>query len=60
MRTYYKELQRGRKFLKDNGIEEADVDAWHLLSHVWKWTERIFIHRDEKMPEDKIESYQNY
>ncbi len=59
MRTYYKELQRGRKFLKDNGIEEADVDAWHLLSHVLEIDRAyFFIHRDEKMPEDKIETYQ--
>ncbi len=58
MGTYYKELQTARKFLKDNGIVEADVDAWHLLSHVLNINRADFILcQNEKMPEDKVKAY---
>ncbi|MGF7146103.1 release factor glutamine methyltransferase [Anaerotaenia torta] len=34
MSTYKQLLQTGRELLKQQGIADADVDAWYLLAHV--------------------------
>ncbi len=36
MSTYRQLLQTGRELLKQQGIADADVDAWYLLVHVFK------------------------
>ena len=36
MSTYKQLLQTGRELLKQQGIADADVDAWYLLAHVFK------------------------
>jgi release factor glutamine methyltransferase len=36
MSTYKQLLQTGRELLKQQGIADADVDAWYLLAHVYK------------------------
>lgn len=35
MSTYKELLQTAREFLKNNGIADADLDAWYLLAHVF-------------------------
>jgi release factor glutamine methyltransferase len=36
MSTYKQLLQTGRELLKQQGIADADLDAWYLLAHVFK------------------------
>ncbi len=36
MSTYSELLQNARKLLKDKEINDAEVDAWYLMSHVFK------------------------
>lgn len=36
MSTYKQLLQTGRELLKQQGIADADVDAWYLLAHVFR------------------------
>ena len=58
MSTYFEVLKKARKFLKNKGIEDADVDAWYLMSYLLDVNRASFFNiRDEKMPEDKIEAF---
>lgn len=43
MKTLEDALQNGRKILKENGIEEADLDAWYLLSYQFRISRTQFF-----------------
>ncbi len=58
MSTLKQLLQTGREILKQQGIADADVDAWYLLAHVFdlKRTDMI-IKGDTLADESKSENY---
>lgn len=58
MRTYNELLQTAREFLKNNGIADADLDAWYLLAHVFGINRAdFFIYGDKEVSQDKALYY---
>jgi release factor glutamine methyltransferase len=54
MNTYRELLQTAREVLKQQGIADADVDAWYLLAHVFEINRADFLlHGDKAAPEEK-------
>lgn len=53
MSTYRELLRTARDLLQQNGINDADIDAWYLLEYVFgiKRTD-YYLHGDEQTPED--------
>ncbi len=48
MSTYNEILQTGRELLKQQGIADANVDAWYLLAHVCKINRTEFLLRSNE------------
>lgn len=58
MSTYKELLLTAREFLKKNGIADADLDAWYLLTHVFGINRAdFFMHGDEAASKDKTLHY---
>ena len=58
MRTYKELLLTAREFLKKNGVADADIDAWYLLTHVFGINRAdFFMHSDESVSKDKALLY---
>lgn len=58
MSSYYEVLQNGSKNLKQQGIADANVDAWYLLDHLLGINRaEFYLHKDEPMPEEYISKY---
>lgn len=56
--SYKNLLDEGEKRLKESGIREATVDAWHLFSHVTMLSRAEFFLRDEeKADANVVETY---
>lgn len=53
MSTYQELLQTGRKLLKQQGIADADVDAWYLLAYVFKINRTDLIVKGDQTPTDE-------
>lgn len=53
MSTYQELLQTAKEMLKQQGVTDADVDAWYLLAHVFR-IRRIdyYIHEKEPAPDE--------
>lgn len=58
MSTYQELLQTAKNILKQQGITDADTDAWYLLAHVFgiKRTD-YFIHGNEAAPMESGKKY---
>lgn len=58
MSTYKELLQTARDMLKQQEIEDADIDAWYLMSHVFniKRTD-LLLKGNEPAPEKESEEY---
>lgn len=55
MSTYKDLLISAREFLKNNGIVDANVDAWYLLAHVFGINRADFLmYGQEECPKDKV------
>lgn len=58
MSTYKELLQTGRILLKQQGIADADVDAWYLLAHVFKINRTdLLLHGEEPAKEEAAKIY---
>ena len=58
MSTYKELLKTAYEFLKSNGVADADVDSWYLLTHVFGLSRvEFFIHGQEICPKDKAKEY---
>lgn len=58
MSTYKELLQAAREFLRNEGIADADIDAWYLLAHVFGINRADFlIGGQDECPEDKALIY---
>lgn len=58
MSTYKELLQTARKFLKDGGIADAELDAWYLLVHVFGINRAdFFMQENEEAPEYQTQRY---
>ncbi|TAH74918.1 MAG: peptide chain release factor N(5)-glutamine methyltransferase [Anaerolineaceae bacterium] len=58
MSNYKELLQTAREFLKDNGIADADLDAWYLLAHVFGINRAgFFMYGNEEASMDKALLY---
>jgi release factor glutamine methyltransferase len=55
MSTYRQLLQTGRELLKQQGIADADVDAWYLLAHVFKINRTDLLFRGDTAVEQLSE-----
>ncbi len=53
MSTYKQLLQTGRELLKQQGIADADVDAWYLLAHVIKMNRTDLLLKGELSVEEE-------
>ena len=51
MSTYRQLLQTGRELLKQQGIADADMDAWYLLAHVFKINRTDLLFRGDTAAE---------
>ncbi len=59
MNTYKELLQNAKYKLKQQGIADADIDAWYLLSHVFHINRTdLFLYGDNPVPEDLNTKYQ--
>ncbi len=47
MSTYKELLKTARKILEEKGIEDANVDAWYLLSYVFKISRTDYILKED-------------
>lgn len=60
MNTYKELLQAAREFLKNNGIVDADVDAWYLLAHEFGINRAdFFMYGHREAPKGKTLEYKN-
>jgi release factor glutamine methyltransferase len=58
MNTFRELLQAARKYLKEHGIADADLDAWYLLAHVFKISRSVyFMQEDKTVPKRKKNIY---
>lgn len=58
MSTYKELLISAQKILNDNGIIDANLDAWYLLAHVFGMSRSdFFLHEQEEGSEDKASVY---
>ena len=61
MSTYKELMQTGRQSLKQHKIEDADVDAWYLLSHVFQISRTdLLLKGDHAAPMSEQEQYLSY
>ncbi len=60
MSTYNQLLQTGRELLKQQGIADANVDAWYLLAHVFKINRTdLLLRGDQAVESEEMELYLN-
>jgi len=58
MSTYREILMTAKEYLKQHEIADADVDAWYLLTHVFRINRAdYYLHCDGKVSESQVETY---
>jgi release factor glutamine methyltransferase len=58
MKTLEDALYNGRMLLKEKGITEADLDAWYLLSYLFKISRtQFFMQPKAEIPDFEFEQY---